>query len=340
MVERPPIIVDAEFAALIPPLTREEDQALTASIRREGCRDALVVWRTDGQDVLLDGHNRYRICVADGISYRIAPLDGIETRDEAAIWMLGNQRGRRNLTPDQASILRGEQYNRTKATQGRPSNNVAKFATFRRTEEGQETDQIDPVNSTADRLAIQYKVSAPTIKRDGQFADAADTLAANVGPQVKRAIVTGELPLPKRDIIAVAQAPVEEQRRVLAITDKVAIKAEAKKIREQEAAERRQARENMATLEEHLNDEEKRAREDSRRWKEDEKIGKVLERVWWLAQNSPDDAAAITIRFGSTFGYIQHTKDMTEQAIAWLRTYTHLLGEHLGTKDGPIRKVN
>ena len=37
------IVVDPEFAALIPPLAPEELVQLTANIKAYGCRDALVV---------------------------------------------------------------------------------------------------------------------------------------------------------------------------------------------------------------------------------------------------------------------------------------------------------
>ena len=51
--------IDEEFQKLIPALTPEEYKGLEASILAEGCRDALVVWG----DVLVDGHNRYKICM-------------------------------------------------------------------------------------------------------------------------------------------------------------------------------------------------------------------------------------------------------------------------------------
>ena len=50
--------VDEEFQALIRPLTDDEYQTLEESIRREGCREAIVIWK----GIILDGHNRYKIC--------------------------------------------------------------------------------------------------------------------------------------------------------------------------------------------------------------------------------------------------------------------------------------
>ena len=86
------MIIDEEFAGLIPPLTDEEYKGLEASIVAEGCRDALVLW----SDVLVDGHNRYRICEAHGLPYKTVQKDFAD-RNEVLLWMLKNQLGRRNL---------------------------------------------------------------------------------------------------------------------------------------------------------------------------------------------------------------------------------------------------
>ena len=87
------MIVDAEFKSLIPPLTEEEYELLEQSIIAEGCRDALVTWN----DTLLDGHNRYEICQKHGIDFDTKGIE-LENRDSAKIWIIDNQRGRRNLT--------------------------------------------------------------------------------------------------------------------------------------------------------------------------------------------------------------------------------------------------
>ena len=84
--------IDPEFAALIPPLLPEEFAQLEQSILSEGCRDAIIVWG----NIIVDGHNRYRICSAHNIPYRTEARD-FKDRDAAMLWMLQNQLGRRNL---------------------------------------------------------------------------------------------------------------------------------------------------------------------------------------------------------------------------------------------------
>src|SRR5690606_40306141 len=55
--------IDPEFRSLIPPLTDDEYAQLEKNIVAEGCRDPLIVWN----GVVVDGHNRYDICVRHGI---------------------------------------------------------------------------------------------------------------------------------------------------------------------------------------------------------------------------------------------------------------------------------
>ena len=50
--------VDAEFKRLIRPLRKEEYRILENSIRKDGCRDPIIVWN----NTIIDGHNRYLLC--------------------------------------------------------------------------------------------------------------------------------------------------------------------------------------------------------------------------------------------------------------------------------------
>ncbi len=122
------MIIDQEFAGLIPPLTDEEYKGLEASILAEGCRDALVVW----DDVLVDGHNRYRICEAHGVPYNVVQKDFAE-RNEVLLWMLKNQLGRRNLNDFQRveMVRKCEQAVKAKAKERQLSGLLQNTSTVR-----------------------------------------------------------------------------------------------------------------------------------------------------------------------------------------------------------------
>ncbi len=92
------LVIDPEFEAIIPPLTDDELARLTESLKEEGCRDPLVVWSDN--DILLDGHNRYRVCRKLSLDYDTVEIDLVD-RGEAISWIVRNQLARRNLTPVQ-----------------------------------------------------------------------------------------------------------------------------------------------------------------------------------------------------------------------------------------------
>ena len=85
--------IEPEFQELIPPLTAEEYKQLEDNIIKEGCRDALVVWN----GYIVDGHNRYEICQRHGVEFKTVEHT-FTGKEEAKIWIIDNQNGRRNLT--------------------------------------------------------------------------------------------------------------------------------------------------------------------------------------------------------------------------------------------------
>ena len=85
--------IKEEFKKLIPPLSVEEKRQLESNIIADGCREPLVLW----VDILIDGHNRYEICVRLNIEFKTISKD-FENESAVKLWMIDNQRGRRNLT--------------------------------------------------------------------------------------------------------------------------------------------------------------------------------------------------------------------------------------------------
>jgi len=100
----------------------------------------------------------------------------------AADWIDANQLGRRNLSPDVMSLLRGRMYRRTKKPHG-----------GQLPREGM--GQNEPSLPTADRLAEEHGVSAPTIKRDGLFAASVEALKPTV-PDIEDRVMAGEVTRP------------------------------------------------------------------------------------------------------------------------------------------------
>jgi hypothetical protein len=98
------IIIDSEFAALIPPLLEEEHIQLLVNIVGDGCHEPLSIWDNDSKHVLIDGHNRHDICTKNHIPFTTTLLK-FEDRDHVKVWIGERQLGRRNLTDDQRAVV-------------------------------------------------------------------------------------------------------------------------------------------------------------------------------------------------------------------------------------------
>ena len=198
------LVIDPEFQALCPPLLPEERDQLEASLLAEGCREPLCVWLEQQDEVscpscetevtthwdegrwvcdrcgygvvptverLLDGHNRYTICQQHHLPFETQDID-LDTREKAINWIIANQLGRRNLTPEQKSYLRGKRYNLEKNPQGGDHKSTSHNEVL-----------------ISEKLAGEYQVSSSTIQRDGDFAAAVDTLEAQVRQDIRETVL-------------------------------------------------------------------------------------------------------------------------------------------------------
>lgn len=184
------LTIDKEFAGLCPDLTAEESAQLEASIAADGCRDEIVVW-ANHTDTILDGHHRYKICQRVDKPFKTTALR-FETREECVEWIVSNQLGRRNLSDEQKSYLRGKRYQSEKRADGGHGDQKS---------EGKSCPPI-----TAERLADEFDVSPRTMKNDAAFAEAVDEIAEKQGPEAKAAILAGES-LGKAATIKAAKLP-------------------------------------------------------------------------------------------------------------------------------------
>jgi hypothetical protein len=185
--------IDAEFSNLIPEITVEEKDALKKSILEEGCRDPLVKWG----DILLDGHNRYEICTRHKVEFRTIRRK-FDSRNQAKLWIINNQLGRRNLTREQSSNLRGIRYELEKRKKGGqiPGSRVA---------------QNEQSITTADKIGKETGVSAGTIRRDAQFSKALNSMP----PELRDKVLAGRSGLTKKQVSDWPKMSEEQREAVL-----------------------------------------------------------------------------------------------------------------------------
>jgi hypothetical protein len=186
------IKIDPEFRDLIPPLSEVELEQLHINISNRGCLTPLVVWKEEG--ILLDGHNRYAFCKKCDYDYDVKELK-FASREQAKIWVIENQLGRRNISPKLTAIMRGRLYISRKQALSNPKGIGGKSKKI----DGSQNDTQQIERRTRDRIAQQTGVSPATIMRDAEFVEALDKLGITTA-----AIASGKEKRSRSEIIATA----------------------------------------------------------------------------------------------------------------------------------------
>lgn len=195
------IKIDQELRCLLPPLASEQITELHESIRKEGCRDPLVLWDNGANHILIDGHNRYEFCEAEGIPYShvVKTLADIPDRNAAADWIDRNQLSRRNLSPDEFKLVLGRRYERVKKTIPNPDGAGGKSGKI----VGYQND-TGQSGKTRQRLAKEHGVGEATVQRAARYARAVETVK-QIDPDIEEKIHAKEAP-PMNAIISAAKS--------------------------------------------------------------------------------------------------------------------------------------
>ena len=187
------LIIDEEFKSYLPELADDELKTLEKSILEHGCQTPLTVWG----DILIDGHNRLKICNKHNIEYNTSQIE-FATREDALVYMLQVQLGRRNLTPQWISYYRGKQYELEKYE---ISNAMGRN---QHSEVGGQNDP-QPREKTAVRLAKEHSVAPKTIKRDAKVATVIDRIS-EVSQEAKQKILSGQGGIRKKSLEKLVKA--------------------------------------------------------------------------------------------------------------------------------------
>ena len=172
--------IDPQFAEYMP----QTDAICDAELEKElidggGPRDRLLVAELPNEErFLFDGHRRYRICERHGLPYATEVFH-FETRSEVFDFMDRLALVRRNLTPQQLSLIRGRQVKRMNGK----------------------------VSAAVAAVAKEHGVSERSVYRDMEYAEAVDSLE----PEVKKGVID----MPKKDAVRLSSKPKDEQSKAM-----------------------------------------------------------------------------------------------------------------------------
>ena len=176
------------------PITEDEQVRLEKSLMYEGCREPILVW----QDIILDGHKRYRFCSYEEIEYDVREME-FASQEEAIIWICKRRIEGLNKRSDMYRYLIGNWYNAQKAL------NKEK----RRQGDGIEQNpeyvksKRNSVWDTCARMADEVGINRSTISHYGIFANAMG-LMSDRDPKLFEAILRGDIQFQRKEIIEMA----------------------------------------------------------------------------------------------------------------------------------------
>ncbi len=203
------IIIDERLKSHIPPLRPDEYAQLEANILRDGCQSPLTLWN----DTLLDGHNRYAICMAHGLPYESITIK-LPNIEAAIDWIEDNQLGRRNLTADQFAYFIGRKYARTTRGLGGP-----RVITNDQRPVGQNDPLLDVVSKRISaEVAAEHGIGEKTVRRAAEFADGVDAMASVLGDGVRTQILDGKSDATRTDFADVGKLLPEAVKNGLVFT--------------------------------------------------------------------------------------------------------------------------
>lgn len=166
------VTINPKFESLIPKLSDDEFEQLEENILRDGITEPLAVWN----GTLIDGHNRYKLAKKHGLDFETREMS-FDSEDDAEIWIIKNQFGRRNLSTYDRGVL---------ALRLKPA--IAKKAKENqaRTSENRVRQKSDEQKiSTKDELAKIAGVSHDTIHR-------VEVIEAKGSDDLKQKVRSGE----------------------------------------------------------------------------------------------------------------------------------------------------
>lgn len=201
--------IDKEFQGLIRPLFKNEYLQLEANLIQDGCREPISVWN----GVIVDGHNRYRICTKHQIPFAIEEME-FASREEAIVWICENQLGRRNLTTESRKYLIGKQYESEKIISRRKAiyqqvpedKEDLPYETF---DPNSESRQVETKRKTAQRIAEDNHISHGTVEKYSIYAKAIEEVEKKE-PQMAAKILSGRYKISHEGVLALAKRSPKE----------------------------------------------------------------------------------------------------------------------------------
>ncbi len=196
----------SEMEELFPPLSVEQISSLESDILENGCYAPVIV---NEDMVIIDGHNRFRICEKHGLPYKMLVFSLADLL-EAKQWALDTQKGRRNLDKWELGQIALRLKSDIEARAGANQSAVGGDKSNKGALSVNSPKALQPIN-TRKEMAQAVGIGEQAMGRIAQLAE-------NVPQLLKNALENKELSINRgwRILKAVQQLPPEERESAAA----------------------------------------------------------------------------------------------------------------------------
>ena len=199
--------IDPEFEKALPKLENSEYESLDRSIASEGFDESypIVIWKD--KNIIVDGHNRYKICKFRGIEEVPVIETEFESREKVIAWIYRTQLARRNLSGEKYKYYVGKQLEAEKAARGGDRKST-------QAKSKRQNDALIQEGDTAERIAKEHGVSRRFVQRSEKFAKGLDA-ANEVDPKIRDDVLSGKVKAPANIVSKIATADEEEKKQLV-----------------------------------------------------------------------------------------------------------------------------
>ena len=203
-----PLKIDPQFKNLILPLWGKEYLQLKNNLRANGCRDPLTSWK----GILIDGHNRYEICMRHQIPFHVVEMN-FACREEAVAWICANQLSRRNLPEEFRKYLIGKQYESEKiVSKIKNPGGLNQYSG-----EVLAPEKIVSARNTrrqiASKIAQENYISRASVEKYAIYSQALDIIAEKE-PDIVYKILSGQYKIAHKNVVELSKLTAAEIRKI------------------------------------------------------------------------------------------------------------------------------
>lgn len=183
------LIISPIFENLTIPISCAEENELAESLIHEGCKEPITVWN----DILLDGHKRYKICMMEHIDFDVQKI-ACKTKEEAIIWVCRKRTAELSRGSQAFRYLMGKWY-----LSEVELNRTQKKTRMRKEDSNDKRER----HRTSDLMSKEVGFHHSTLEKYGSVATALDILT-QIEPLLLEAIMTDALFISQKDILKLA----------------------------------------------------------------------------------------------------------------------------------------